>query len=205
MRFFDMKHNSCFSRKNHPRSGSVTVLDLDGTLIDYWEMRREGATNLQAMLSQGLPVSLQPAVSEEWKQQIEQAGRLRLDTVFPGVESWLKNASQNSDLVLVTIRSHAENALRQLQELHLDQYFREIHVVPHQPSAAAAKHAAIRERQVDFWIGDTEIDHGAALLAGAQPIIVCSGNRNRSNLNEFGISPVETVLDVSPQLARSYP
>jgi len=192
----------------------VAVLDLDGTLLDtaarhyaiyclitqsaqiqplplevYWRYRREGSTNLEVLIQNGLKSSNRRFAQSTWLKHIETIEMLKLDRLFPGAKKWLKKQRGRVEFVLVTLRSNAQTLETQLEWLGISSYFRKVLVIPHQTDATRAKAVAVMknvEGGILAWVGDSEVDINAARQIGVKPIGVSAGIRTKKALAKAG-------------------
>ncbi len=125
----------------------IIVLDLDGTLLDirakyyavysqilknhgcetldiedYWDMKRKGVSNGEILLKGNCSLSEDDFV-KEFIENIERSDFLKLDALMPGAVEFLKKISNDTRLVLVTLRKNKETLLEQLDSMGIRKYF----------------------------------------------------------------------------------
>jgi phosphoglycolate phosphatase-like HAD superfamily hydrolase len=163
----------------------VDVLDFD----DYWNLRRDGVSNVHVLQRAGLSDAESRLTDAVWRREIESPPLLQLDRVLPGVAEWLGDWKHIVHFALVTVRSHAEAAREQLSRLDLLRHFTGVIVVGHRADAVNIKAAAARHHlrhSPAAWVGDTELDIEAARELGARSIGVTSGIRTAERLRQAG-------------------
>lgn len=181
-------------------------LDLDGTLISCrerqmgllgilargcdvnldpqqcWELKRGGMGNRAALLHLGVAAGRADAMAALWEQAVEDLVWLDYDRLLPGVADrltqWLE---AGHSLHLISARRNIACANMQLRRLELDA-FASVDFVD--PFEATSKRSALDRVQPDVYIGDTERDFLCAREAGVAAILVCSGLRSRSYLEQ---------------------
>ncbi len=192
----------------------IVILDLDGTLLDtsarhyavylecaqdndmaplnldaYWQLRREGLSNLDVLLRKGLAASAAGTAKHIWEKRIEAQELLKMDRLFPGIFEWLRSWCDTFRFVLVTLRTRQDNLKMQLKWLGLDSCLRSVYCAPHRSIKKGTKALAVPEHlrpQVLAWVGDTELDIQGALEIKARPIGVASGMRTKEALIASG-------------------
>jgi phosphoglycolate phosphatase len=192
----------------------IVILDLDGTLLDtsarhyavylecaqdndmvplnldaYWQLRRQGQSNLDVLLNSGLSASAAGKARHIWESRIEAQELLKTDRLFPGIFDWLKFWSAMFRFVLVTLRARQDNLEMQLRWLGLDSCLRSVYCAPPRSIKERTKAAEVPEHlrsQVFAWVGDTELDIQGALEIEARPMGVASGMRTKEALIASG-------------------
>lgn len=166
------------------------------SLHDYWEMKRS-RQSIKAILS--CPDdSLEKDYKALWLALIETDEMLVWDSVFPFAPDVLSTLKQKHALWLVSLRNRKEAALYQVTRMGLAGYFQEIlFVSAGGMTPSEAKYNAIAKaghHSNSFFVGDTEVDIGAAKLLKIPAIAVLSGIRNRALLLES--KPAQIIDDI---------
>lgn len=175
------------------------IFDLDGTLIcprkrmymlfssleksgslnyeSYWDLKFSGKNNKQ-ILEDNFNYSEYKINSfvERWMVQIESDFYLSMDTLFEGVEGFLQKTSQIHNLYICTARQSKAQAIKQLQELGIIRFFKDIYVTEQKKE----KHELIRDalgvlQESDWFVGDTGHDVLAGKKLGAKTCAVLTG------------------------------
>lgn len=181
-------------------------LDLDGTLIscrerqmtllgqlvracrieldiqDCWALKREGMGNRAAMMRLGMTPEGAEAVAMLWEQAIEDFHWLEYDRLLPGVPDTLRCWTEaGHTLHLISARRNPVCAAMQLRRLGLNG-FASLDFVD--PFAIDGKRQALDRVRPDVYIGDTERDFLCAREVGIAPLLLCSGLRSRTYLEQ---------------------
>lgn len=185
------------------------ALDLDGTLIScaprhqalmrqlcradhlasdfierYWQAKREGASNLQALRDLGHPAPAARAAA--WARDIEHWPWLGFDRLLPGVAEALER--RRHSVVVLTARREHYFLRQQLSRLGLERRIDALIVVPPE-HAVIAKAEALRQLQPLAFIGDTESDAEAASAAGCRFLALSCGMRSAAFWRARGSQP----------------
>jgi phosphoglycolate phosphatase-like HAD superfamily hydrolase len=156
------------------------------SLAGFWEMKRS-RTPVREILSCPEP-SVETAYRERWLSMVESDELLLLDEVFPFVPGVLSDLGKSCELWLVSLRRRKDAGRRQVDRVDLAKHFSTILFVGEDGvSPAEAKSRAIvaaGSRAEALFVGDTEVDIGAAKLLGIPSVGVLSGIRNRRVLAE---------------------
>lgn len=207
----------------------ILILDLDGTLlnnqrrhyltyrealtrfhgppltpIQYWNLKRR-ATSGRDILARSGAARLIRSFHRDFVRLIEQRHRLSIDRPFPGATPFLRWASKQFDLHLVTARHHRLNVLWQLRRWDWNQYFRNIHTVsPRLGQVSKAKiQVAIGLQRTKVGIaavaGDTEADMAMGRSLHTLSIGLLHGIRQRRLLTAAGANRLAPDL---PSLKR---
>ena len=178
---FDLDGTLLDSRKRH----SVVldfVLDKYNLKIDtsnLIDFKRQGKNNIDYLISKGISESLAKDIQTEWINNIENIEFLKSDELYPNAISILKQYSENNDLILITARNNDINLQKQICDLGIDTYFKNIYVVKPGQEAAKNKAEILKKKHAKLMIGDSEIDKQAADFASIDFMWVNHGFRER--------------------------
>ena len=177
---FDFDGTLLDSRKRH---GIVMndVLKKHGINIDTSDLvsfKAEGHNNIAWLLLNGIAEDIAKELNSEWISLIESDVYLKFDELYPGTIEVLENLSRENDLYLVTARNNEESALNQIKDLGINQYFSQIFVVESNSETPALKAKYLSEIEADIFVGDTESDYKAALIAQCEFKAMSSGFRD---------------------------
>lgn len=175
--------------------------DLDGTLLDctdrlyylfldilsnpqiskqqYWKLRRNDVRQ-KDIVSKICPEYDYEQFRYQWITKIETDYYLSLDRKFYFTDNLLSKIS-NYNLYLVTARQSKKNLLKELQQLQMDHYFKDI-LVTEQKKTKYELISNISFDRSDFFIGDTYEDIETGKRAGLITIAVSSGFLSKSIL-----------------------
>lgn len=187
------------------------IFDLDGTLIDssermyrlfqklvpqstltkdeYWAQKRN-KVNHQQLLSVNFPEVDFNEFNHSWMAQIEMSDFLKMDTCYDDTISVLHKLKQEHLLYLLTARQSKDNLMKELQALHLQDFFTEIFVT----EAKSSKEQLLRrqmERNANLFVrGDWFVsDMGKDIQVGNQlgfyTIAIAHGFMSKEKLLEY--------------------
>ncbi len=174
------------------------ALDLDGTLVScaarhcalmrqlcrgdglpddfiarVWAAKREGASNLRALVALGHPQA--PARAAAWAREIERWPWLGFDRLLPGVVEAL--STRRHRVLVLTARRERYFLQQQLDRLGLTPLIDRLIVVPPAEAAFAKAQALLEHRPVAF-VGDAESDAEAAAAAAIPFLALSCGMRS---------------------------
>lgn len=186
---FDFDGTLLDSRKRH---GIVMgdVLKKHGINIDTSDLvsfKAEGHNNIAWLLSNGIAEDIAKELNSEWISLIESDVYLKFDVLYPDALEVLENLSKENDLYLVTARNNEESALNQIKDLGINQYFSQIFVVESNSETPAFKAKYLSEIKADVFVGDTESDYKAALIAQCEFKAMSRGFRDERYWKEKNI------------------
>lgn len=166
--------------------------DVDAAMV--WELKRNGATTLGALVACGISESIARYVARRWRDIIEDWCWLQIDRPYVDAYECLDRLrSAGMAVACITARSRPEFVPLQLQSLRLLKCFDDIYVVS--PSQRVdGKAAILSEGGFACFVGDTESDQNAAKLAGVAPLLVNTGQRSGAFLSNRCQSPVHGSL-----------
>jgi len=130
---------------------------------DFASYKSQGHTGLSYLKDKKIPN--EEAIISLWIQKIEHKKYLRLDRLYPNVLRDLKRMSDRYNLFLSTARANKSNALWQISESGIGDFFCDMKVVKSRGNVGLNKYRAIRSIPLDFVIGDTEVDLALANYA----------------------------------------
>jgi phosphoglycolate phosphatase len=175
------RHYACYSR----------ILETYGykplSLVKYWQMKRNRMST-QQLLEATDAEDLLDKFLQMWLETIEQPDMLALDRLQIGVPEKLQQwREQELILILATLRRFSDHLHAQLAYFGLDALLDYIVVCEHQLGGIgkAERVKAIVPQispEHSLWIGDTEIDVGAARAFGCPIWAVSCGIRTESYL-----------------------
>lgn len=196
----------------------MVVFDLDGTLVnaaakqglclraaaqaygvsldpaDLWRLKREGASNRDALLSGGADPGRIERICALWLETIETPYWATYDTlVQDGLSSLRRLRGIGVATVLLTARRHHHWLHQQLHGLRLLPLFDQVFCVSPR-SAAQEKATILRRLSPTVFLGDTESDFAAASEAGVPFRAVTTGLRSSGFLKSRGIAPLHDTL-----------
>lgn len=135
-------------------------------------------------------------INKEWVSLIENEEYLKNDVLYPDVIKVLKSLSKENDLFLITARNNKANAISQIKNLGIAQYFKDIYVVSSSSEAAILKSEKLLENFINIFIGDTESDYEAALIADCEFKAVSYGFRNKVYWEKRNINCIEKIESI---------
>lgn len=166
---------------------------LDLAVSDLVDFKSYGKNNMDWLLSNDVSESDAKEINKEWISLIENENYLKNDVLYPGAMDLLEELSEENDLFLITARSNKTNAFKQIKNLGIAQYFTDVDVVPSNTETSTLKTERLRERKVNCFVGDTESDYKAALIAGCEFKAVSYGFRNEKFWNERNIKYIRNI------------
>lgn len=187
------------------------AFDLDGTLLDSRERHKivmddvlkkfginlktddlvsfksEGHNNIEWLVSKNIDEETAKKINTEWISLIEQDTYLKNDFLYPGIMGVLKDLSKENELFLVTARNNKEGCLKQIKKCGIEQYFSKIMIVESNAETSAMKAECLSELDADVFIGDTESDTKAALIAKCMFMAISLGFRSEKFFKDRNI------------------
>ena len=192
---FDFDGTLLDSRIRHEMVMS-DVLKKHGIILDASDLvsfKADGHNNIEWLLLNGIAEGAVKEINSEWISQIENEDYLKNDVLYPDALEVLGNLSKENDLYLVTARNNKVGTLKQINELGINQYFSQIFIVESNSETPALKAKYLSEIGADVFIGDTESDYKAVLIAQCEFKAIVWGFRSKKywdkknidNYNEF--------------------
>lgn len=173
---------SCYERQMTLLGLLARACRLELDIQGCWELKREGLGNRALLVRQGVAPAQAEVVSALWEQSIEDFHWLAYDQLLPGVPDILRRwSAAGHSLHLISARRNSVPAAMQLRCLGLDG-FASVDFVD--PFAADGKRQTLERVRPDVYIGDTERDFLCAREAGIVPLLLCSGLRSRTYLEQ---------------------
>lgn len=159
------------------------------TKPEFWTLKRQ-----QAPLRVLLEFQGQSHLDDYaclWLKLIEQERYLALDKMHGRAAEVLERLSRNNQLVLISLRTNLDAASRQIEKYQIDTLFEHVCFLKHQNQPSSAKAEAVLRlfespQNIQFFVGDTEIDLMAARQLNVKFIGVESGIRSPEKLFELG-------------------
>jgi phosphoglycolate phosphatase len=184
------------------------IFDFDGTLIDskerlfklfsflvpeselnfedYWTLKKQGIGHAE-ILEKNFKFQSN-AIQEfqtKWHQEIEKQNWINYDAPIFGVEEKLNSLFENHQLHLVTARQSYETAVRQINTLKWDQYFKSILVTKQEKEKSQLILENIEIKNEDWIIGDTGKDILTGKTLQINTAAVLSGFLNEAKLKSY--------------------
>ena len=172
----------------------MLALDLDGTIISckerqsslmsdivgadfdvesYWFYKQNGDNNKTALIKLGYDSYEVDIFCQKWLEKVESSEYLKFDRLLVDIV----DLSNRFSLVLITARKSEKHLYRQLKDLNIFHCFQKIYVVDPK-NAVIEKSNILKILDCEIFIGDSESDYEAAIIAGVDFIGVLSGQRN---------------------------
>lgn len=195
---FDLDGTLLDSRKRHEIVMKEVLknhsVELD--VSDLVSFKSYGNNNIEWLLSKNVSENEAKEINKEWISLIENEEYLKNDVLYPDVIKVLKNLSKENDLFLITARNNKANVVSQIRNLGIAQYFKNIYVVSSSFGTAALKSEKLRENFINIFIGDTESDYEAALIADCKFEAVSYGFRNKVYWEKRNINCIEKIESI---------
>lgn len=170
---------------------STSKINLD----DYNHFKNNGKTTLEYLLYKGYPAYL----SDEWKNHIEDKDYLSLDKLYKDTIPNLDKLVNYYPLYLVTARRNPDRTIKQVQELGLYNYFKDIKIVFPGSDAGLLKAEAIKDNNISIVVGDTEVDLKCAELISAKFLALNRGFRSKNwwdNSKTLSYPDLNIIIDL---------
>lgn len=159
---------------------------------DYLDFKKNGKNTLAYLKKKG--INRAEEVFELWKEKIEEDNYLKLDTLFRDSIAVLDYLSSKYDLYLVTARKSRNSAIKQVNDLNLSKYFKDIYIVTPGKNVDIRKYEMTIKKDIKYVFGDTEIDFSWAIKLNAQFIPVAYGFRSPQWWNNRAITTYENLI-----------
>lgn len=183
--------------KNRHKMVMLDVLQsygIDIDVSDLIEYKIHGQNNLSWLASKEIDDKTAEKIHADWIANIEDEKYLLSDILYPHVFDLLKKLSTENDLFLITARHNKALALKQINRLGLSQYLQPIVVSP-QGEVSKLKALELVKHDISIYVGDTELDYKAAMIAKCNFYAVTSGFRSDSFMQNYTSNKFVTVQD----------
>lgn len=178
------------------------ILMSDGTSLDidtYWDLKKEGVSLGEILKKGGVSDRLEGRYRVFLTENREKDEYLELDRLHKNVSNVLEKLSKENDLYLVTLRRNKENLHRQLSNLGIMKYFKEIiSEKRYIDEGWRIKINLIKDKNLDlsngYFIGDTETDVLTGRNLGLKTIAISTGIRSKERL--INLNPDYLIDDI---------
>lgn len=160
-------------------------IDLD--VSDIVSFKADGYNNLDWLAVKGVSTDKAEDINKEWISKIESKEYLQADKLYPDTIEMLRDLSARNSIFLITARRNKENALDQIHDLGITQFFDEIMVVPSGEKTTSLKSDFIKKKEIEVFIGDTEVDMNAAKIAGCEFEVRYHGFRSYTFWQQYNV------------------
>lgn len=167
------------------------MIDLDTTTLVSF--KSEGKNNIDWLLDKGIDKVLANRINNDWILKIEDMEYLNSDVLYQNIFDILDQLSKSNELFLVTARNNKENAYMQINKLGISKFFIDISIVESCKDTALLKSDELKKYRIDWFVGDTESDYKASVIAGCNFKAVVYGFRSESFLKNHGIPLVSSI------------
>jgi phosphoglycolate phosphatase len=194
-----------------PMTERWIFLDLDGTLLDvsrryqhlhrdlvlrhggrplsredYWALKRSRTPEAEILARAGVPSEAGAEIAAARERHLEERRYLRLDRPWPWTAAVLAGLAPYGRLALITLRSHSDRLLWQLDTLGLRAPFARV-VSGRGDGTPQAKAGLVRAAGIDpapgsLLVGDTEVDIASGKALGVRTAAVTCGLRDAAHL-----------------------
>ena len=200
--FFDLDGTLIDSKNRMYQLFCFLIPDNNLTYEEYWTLKKNKIDHKKIILQYlNYPESFYNEFNQKWMNLIEDEDWLKLDKPFFNVINILKKLSNNYDLYLVTARQSKELVVKQMNNLGMKEFFKNI-LVTHQKEE---KHNLILNNvnvtSYDFIIGDTGKDIEAGKRINIRTIAVTTGFQSKDMLITYkpdyiieNINQLENIL-----------
>ncbi len=217
----------------------MLFLDLDGTLLDdqnrqyqaykqvlsmpdirghllpqkgYLEKKRLGTTIPEIIKLAALMPTKHKIYQDRFREKIESAELLQLDTLHIGVKIFLEKMYRRTPISLISLRANRKNLEKQLDNLQIAKYFasilnRESTEEKHEKRAIAKAHLIKNYYKLfpkdSVYIGDTITDILAARQLGFSSFAIIWGHTSQERLMKY--EPDQILPHISAALELLMP
>jgi len=181
--FFDLD-GTLVDAKDRLYSLFIDISKLNITFAEYWEKKQNMISNEDILRANLFAPEEVDHFSNRWMENIESDDYLEKDKKFEFTDDVLKGfKKRGAHLFVITARQSKEQAVKQLKNLFLDEYFTEILVTEHKTDKTELiKNFKIDISSSDYLIGDTGLDIKTGKDLGIKTVAVLSGFRNKERL-----------------------
>lgn len=183
------------------KSNTTVAFDLDGTLINSKQQHFEvlnfaleklnikidftkselinfksnGKNNVDFLISKGVDKKTAEKIQKLWIENIENENFLKFDILNEDAIEILEKYKRENDLILITARNNEENTLKQIKNLNIQKYFKNIFVVSPFKNIVNQKANILIQNGAKLMMGDTKTDFQAAQKAKTEFLFAENG------------------------------
>lgn len=207
----------------------IIFLDFDGTVIDvssrhykvyegligkydgqplsrieYWKLKKNKTGWPEILRKSQIPSNKALIFIEKFISEIEREENLVMDSVFPYAFSILERLSRNYSLYLITLRHSKNNTIKQIENLGLQPYFKELLISKQEDEIISKIRKIISRDNYAFVVGDTEKQISMARKLKLISVAVLSGIRNEELLRKMRPKFLIKNIKFLPKLLINY-
>jgi len=155
----------------------------------YWQAKRNLVPETEILIRCGLSPEAARQAAAERRLEIERSDHLKLDELWPWMPDVLDELWDLGRLGLVTLRQHRDRLDRQVQDLGLHLFCRQV-VSGRGDGTPEAKAALLRQSGISWGpgsvlVGDTEVDMASGRALGLRTVAVGCGIRTPALLERW--------------------
>jgi phosphoglycolate phosphatase len=200
--FFDLDGTLIDSKERMYHLFCFLIPDNNLTYEEYWALKKNKIDHKKIILQNlNYPELFYDEFNQKWMNLIEDEYWLKLDKPFFNVFNILKKLSNNYDLYLVTARQSKEIVVKQLNNLGMKEYFKNILVTHQKEEKFDLILKNVNVTSYDFIIGDTGKDIEAGKRINIRTIAVTTGFQSKDTLITYNpdyiidnINQLENIL-----------
>lgn len=152
----------------------------------YWLDKRSGLNNKNSLLNQGVSLELSEKINSYWLSNIENYEWASFDSLIIGVlDSFRKIRNKGHSLHLISARNNIYNARLQLDTLGISFLFDSIDFTT--IFSKKKKSFYFKERKIECYIGDTELDFEECKTSNILYYPVITGMRSKEFFTSLGL------------------
>ena len=163
---FDLDGTLVDSRSRHVEV-MMSILKLESINIDISDLisyKRNGKTNVDFLISKGVPSEKAKKIQALWIDKIESSEALSQDMLYPETIDLLKQYS-GWTIILITARKNKYGVEETLQRLNLKSFIHKTYVIDPTSDVAKEKANVLIQEKALLFHGDTFSDYQASRLA----------------------------------------
>ena len=167
----------------------MSILKLESINIDISDLisyKRNGKTNVDFLISKGVPSEKAKKIQALWIDKIESSEALSQDMLYPETIDLLKQYS-GWTIILITARKNKYGVEETLQRLNLKSFIHKTYVIDPTSDVAKEKANVLIQEKALLFHGDTFSDYQASRLADIDFIYHENGFHNKVTV--FGERP----------------